>query len=381
MDEQPLSKLATPSTDDASNDALGAGDVGRWHELVSKMGAEIAAPLTSALERIHALTETGQIDRLALRTLREEVEQARQVGMTGQQLSRFASGRVRLAPERLQLADIVNGVLAHRTRETRSRGIVLKPSLQPAVVVADASLLFSLLNTTIDWALAHARSVIEFAVETKTWPVRARLVCRFTHRPPDEPGHESDVHLAAQLDSLAWRLIEQTAWSLGLVVERQDRQGATRVAFEFVRTVDEALGDAFRMAEDEAPSTNSKALAGSHVLVISARRPLRAEVREAVRSMNLVIDFVASIKEAAAFCRDGLPHAVLVESIQVGERFAAFRGEILAEVPSLAFVEIVEEGGVVEMSGLDGASGARVGRSVLAESLQTVLLHELSKGL
>ena len=100
----------------------------RWHGLVSDIGAEIASPLTAALERIHALIATGKIDRAGLRALRDEVEQARQVGMVGQQLTRFASGRVRQSHERLQLADALNGVLGHRARETQARGVKLKAS-------------------------------------------------------------------------------------------------------------------------------------------------------------------------------------------------------------------------------------------------------------
>src|SRR4051812_17292300 len=155
-------------TDDGNEDE-------RWHQLVSEIGAEIAAPLTAALERIHALVATGRIDSLGLRRLRDEVEQARQVGIIGQQLTRFASGRVRQSHERLQLAEILKNVLAHRSRETQARGIALQPSLKPAEVVVDASLLFSLLNTTVDWALANAQSYIEFTIDFKAWPVYARI--------------------------------------------------------------------------------------------------------------------------------------------------------------------------------------------------------------
>jgi hypothetical protein len=83
----------------------------RWHELVSQVGMEIAEPLTAALERIHLLTSTGQIDRAGLRALRDEVEQARQAGMIGQQLTRFATGRVRQSHEVLQLEEVLKSVL------------------------------------------------------------------------------------------------------------------------------------------------------------------------------------------------------------------------------------------------------------------------------
>ena len=104
-------------------------------------------------------------------------------------------------------------------------------------------------------------------------------------------------------------------------------------------------------------------------------------IRDALRNMNLLIDFVNSVEEAANFCREGLPHAIIVESIQRGERFAAFRAEIVAEVPDFVFIEIVEEGNTFEMSGVGGATMARVGRDVIATSLPAALMFELSKGL
>ena len=75
-------------------DTVDDGEEQRWHDLVSQLGVEIAEPLTAALERIHGLTATGKIDRASLRALRDEIERARQAGMIGQQLTRFASGKV-----------------------------------------------------------------------------------------------------------------------------------------------------------------------------------------------------------------------------------------------------------------------------------------------
>ena len=142
--------------------------------------------------------------------------------MTGQQIARFASGRLRQSHERLQLADTLESLLAHRHRETQSRGIVLKPALKAAEVIVDASLLFSLLNTVLDWALAHAQSNIEFAIDIKSWPQNARLTCRFAHRPADQAGENERAPEPAALESLTWRLLEQTAWTMGLPLDRRD---------------------------------------------------------------------------------------------------------------------------------------------------------------
>ena len=352
----------------------------RWHDLLAQIGAEIAGPLTAAMERITALASTGRIDRNGLRALRDEVEAARQAGMIGQQLTRYASGRLRQSHERLQLADTLKSVLTHRHRETQARGIVLKPTLKPAEVIVDASLLFSLLNTVLDWALEHARSNVSFSIDVKSWPAHARLACTFEHHPADQIDTDAEAGL---LDTLSWRLLEQTAWTMGLPVNRQDQTGTTTLTLEFPRTASDEIEGVSTMEIDEgfAPSTNSKPLAGSHVLVIASRRELRVQIREALRNMGLIVDFVNSVDEAAEFCNDGLPHAIIVESIQRGEKFAALRDEIAGEEPDFVFIEIIEEGNTFEMSGFSGSNVARVGRDVIDSSLPSALMFELSKGL
>ena len=359
-------------------------DADRWPQLLSEMGAEVAAPLTAALERVYALTATGRIDRAGLRALREELEQARQTAMYGQQLTRFASGRLRQSHERLQLADTLHSVLAHRQRETQARGIVLKPALKPAEVIVDPTLLFSLFNTVLDWALVCSRSNIEFSIDLKTWPVHARLKTRFAWRPADlaaEPGMPAEQ--PPQLDGLAWRLIEQTCTTMGLPLERSEQGGETVLTIEFPRTATAEIAGISAMEIDDgfAPSTNSKPLAGSQVLVISSRRDVRAQIREALKNMGLIIDFVNTVEEAAVFCRDGLPHAIIIESVLRGERFAQLREEIVHELPDFVFIEIIEEGTVFEMSGFSGAQMARVGRAVIESSLPSALMFELSKSL
>lgn len=360
-----------------------AADSERWRDLVGSVGGEIAAPLTAALERIHALTTTGRIDKAGLRALRDEVESARRAGMMAQQLTRFASARLRQSHERLALAETLDGVLAHRARETQARGISVKPSLKPADVIVDASLLFSLLNSVLDWALANARSQIEFSVDMKAWPAHARLACRFAHRPADELDDGAPPPLAASLDSLTWRLLEQTAWTMGLPIARQLNHGDVLLTLEFPRTAHEQVEGLSTIELDQGfgLSSNSKPLAGSHVLVVASRREMRVRVRDAIRHMGLVIDLVSSVEEAADFCRDGLPHAIIVEGILAGERLRALRHEICAELPDFPFIEVIEEGASFAMSGFGGATMGRVGRDAIESALPSVLMFELSRSL
>jgi hypothetical protein len=354
-----------------------------WPDLVAQMGAEIAGPLTTALERINTLISTGRIDRLGLRALRDNVDAARHAGIIGQQLTRFASGRLRQSHERLQLADVAAQVLSHRSRETHARGITVKPLLKPAEAIGDASLLFSLLNSLLDWALANARSQVELTIENPLPHGCARMVCRFAIGPGDELAEGGGALNANGLDSLTWRLLAETARAMGVSMERNVVDHACTLVLEFPRPpagATEGVG-APEFNDGFAPSANSQPLAGSHVLVIASRRELRVQIRDALRNMSLIIDFVNSVNEAIAFCREGLPHAIVVEAIQSGERFAQFRQDISAEVPDFVFIEIVEEGTAYELSSFSGTNVARVGREALANSLQSVLIFELSRSL
>lgn len=382
-----LSDLSSTEADGALPPEPGHGvppvDDG-WRELVTQIGAEIAGPLTAALERVYALTSTGAIDRQGLRCLREELEQARRVGIACQQIARFASGRVRQSHERLHLTQTLQSVLAHRNRETLAHGLEVRQVLRPVEVIVDPTLLFTLLNTMLDWALAHAQSNIELRLDMKPWPAHARLSCRFRHTPPDLPPSGTEpAGGGPSLDDVTWQLLRHAAQVMGLGVERSDGDTLAALTLEFPRTVSEQLPGLATMDLDEgfSSSVNSKPLAGSHVLVIASRRDVRVQVREAIRHMGLVVDFVNSIDEAVAFCAEGLPHAVIVESILRGERFNQLRADIVRDAPDVAFIEIIEEGAMFEVSGFGNSAMGRVGRDAILASLPSALVFELSKGL
>jgi hypothetical protein len=375
----------TPSTAESALASSPDTDAAmRWRELVNAVGEEISTPLTQALERVHALTTSGRIDRSGLRALREEVETARAVGIVAQQITRLASGRLRQSHERMDVADLLGSVLTHRAREVQARGMSVNHRLKPLPVLLDASLLFGLLNTLLDWTLRHARSTIEFTVDMVPRSSQGRLSCRFAHfkAEPLNDGASMDS-TRTKLDSLTWRLLEQTAWTMGLPMARQGEGDHTVLHIDFPRTAHEAMEGVSSVELDEgfAMSSNSKPLAGSHVLIVASRREMRMQLREAIKDMGLIVDMVSSVEEAADFCHEGLPHAIVVEGILRGERLKLLRREIIAEVPDFAFVEIVEEGHQFEMSGSGNNSIARVGRGAIESALPSVLMFELSRSL
>jgi hypothetical protein len=379
----------TASASAAANDVAGEPSPVQWTAIVQQLGAEIAGPLSSALERIHELVSTGQIDRQSLRALRESVAQAREAGMLGQQLARLASGRLKLTRERMHLTQVLRGVLAQRSRETQARGIQVRQILKPVEVMADGSLLFALLNALMDWALASTHGSIDLRLDLTPWPAKARLVCRFAHRSLDLIDDPRATELPQALNSLAWRLVEQTALTMGVLPLREDEAGITVLTLEFPQTVaDEpaaamtsmTAGPVERDAE-HLPSINSKPLAGSHVLIISQRRELRGQIQAAIQHMGLIVDLAGSMAEATQFCLEGLPHGIVFESSLRNAEFELLFAEVMREVPDFCFVEVLDEQHLTQLSTATADGMARISRLHLDDALASVLMFELSKGL
>ncbi|MEY2891646.1 MAG: hypothetical protein RJA98_1554 [Pseudomonadota bacterium] len=354
-----------------------------WQDLVAALGMDIAGPLTAALDRATTLEREGHIDRAGLRALRQDIAQARQTGMVAQQLVRLATGRMRQSYERLSLADHVKSALQQRGDDPASLGMSLKASTQPIEVIVDPSLMFGLIDTALDWAARQARSPVEWRIALKTWPVNALLTCRFAHRPADElpPGARTETAATSALDSLSWRLLDLTAGHMGVVVTREVDASETTLTLEFPRTVHEQVEGLTSLDFDQgAPSSgHSRPLEGHQVLVVASRRDMRVRVRDAIQSMGLTVDIVGSVDDAAAFCEDSQPDAIIVEGILTGERFRKWREKLVEKAPGTVFIEIIEEGRDFEMSGFDGKSMARIGRDVIEGTLPSVLIFELSK--
>ena len=353
--------------------------------LVAQLGSEVAATLSSALERVTTLAATGKIDRAGLRLLREEIDRARRAGIMGQQVVRLGNGRVQLANERLDLTSLLSEALRQRGREIDSRGIEVRQVLNPAEVMSDTTLLFSLLQTTLDWSFEHAVSRIDLTVEIKSWPAHACLIVTYAHQQPDEvevpQGRAGAPIHELRLDTMAWRLLQQTAGVLGLVLARRDLPGKTELKLEFPQTLAPRLASLQSMdaQERESQAHNSQPLAGRHIMVLASRREVRNVVRAALRPMGLMVDFVTSVEEAQQLVADGMPHAVVYEAAIAGDHFERLRTEMLAEVPNLVFVRIAEQGKAFEVLNLGGRQFASVGRDAIMAALPEALTFELSR--
>lgn len=373
-DMQPADLLAASGRD------LDDAELVRWHERLAQVGRELAEPLTAALERVATLTTSGRIDSASLRALRDEIDRARQTGIWCQQIARLASGRIRQSQERVHLTNTIQSVLAYRAREMHARGIQLTQSLLPIEVQADASMLFGLLNALVDWLLDCAQGTVTLRLAMRQRPLRAQLSCTFAHHAPDEPAASGEA-LQARVNKMHWHLLEQTARTLGLVFDRQIDPSRIQLNLEFPGTIApmSLQDDAHAETHGFADSVNSKPLAGSHILVIASRRELRQQIGESLKSMGLVLDFVGSVREAAEFCREGLPHAIVFESELRARPFEQLVSEIRQEVPEFVFIELTRDGRTFDISTISATGMARVGGEGLANALPSALVYELSR--
>ncbi len=353
--------------------------------LVAQLGGEVATTLSSALERVVSLAASGRIDKAGLRALREEIDLARRAGIMGQQVVRLGNGHVQLAHESLDLTALLREALRQRGREIDARGIEVRQLFAPANVLSDATLLFSMLQTTLDWCFEHAVSRIDIKLEVKNWPAHAQLAVAFSHQPPDEVDTAATPLSPAEdlaLSTMSWRLLQQTAAVLGLPLQRNDGAGRTELLLEFPETLAPSLQTLDALVPDDTSTDqahNSQPLAGRHVVVLAARREVRNTVREALRPMGLMLDFVTSVEEAQQLVADGLPHAMIYDSTLAGDHFERLRNEMLAEVPNITFIRLAEQGKAFEVLNVGGRQFASVGRDAIIESLPAALMFELSR--
>ena len=352
--------------------------------LITQLGSEVATLLSSALERVAVLNTTGRIDRDNLAALHAEIDLARRTGIMGQQVVRLSQGDVPLLHERLDLAALLRGALRQRSREIDTQGIEVQQEFTGALVISDATLLFSLLQTMLDWAFEHAVSRIDIKLGVKNRPAHAVLTLKFAHQPA--PAIDNAVMPMAdaqtpELNTMSWRLLQQTAAVLGLMLDRDDPPGKTELQLEFPETLAPRIKPSGTTDFQEAvsPTLSLNLLAGSHVLVLAARREVRNVVREALRPLSLVLDFAGTVDEVQAQCAEAMPDAVVYEASLGGQRFERVRSELLAVSPRLAFVQIAEQGKAVQVLNQGGRQFTSVGRDAIIESLPEALKFELAR--
>jgi hypothetical protein len=347
-------------------------------EVVARIGAEVSAPLTAALERVLALASTGRIDRHGLLALRSEIDDARRVGLRGQQIARLASGDVRQSRERLDLPQSLRAVLDGQAAHGHGAHIALPPAPSRAEVLCDASLLHAVLDAAAAWSGGLASARVDWRIEVKPWPVRARVVCRFA-RVAADTGTPTSPAAHDDLDTLDWLLLRYSAHMAGVLVQRQDNAGHTQLALEFLHTVNGTLEGAAAVDLVASADAGNQSIAGCQVLVLASQRATRQRLREALQGQDLLMDHVSTVADAMAYCQDGAPHVLLFESAFQGDALEGLLTELGHSAPGAVLIEVLPAGQDCEMRLTGGNPATRLGLDALRHMLVPVIVLELGR--
>ncbi|MGS5084899.1 hypothetical protein ACVC7V_00160 [Hydrogenophaga sp. A37] len=353
----------------AEGDAWSLND--HWPELLSALSDQFTESVSALQSQIDLLLAKGRISKQEHRTLNIPAERIKLAGISAQQIQRFYGGRIRQSHEKVNMADLVEGVLQERKQELGILGIALRRKLKPVEVLIDPTVAHTFVNAVLDWGLPFGNRV-DMRVDLNAWPQHARLLMRVSNDgvPPSS---------STSSDSLSWMLIRQIALAGGgIEVERDVTGEGVSFTALFNRTVQAVDGISAVDLSDEH-SSMFKSLSGTYVLTISPSLQIRADVRDALREIGITSDSVVDFTQAREAIKGRMPNLIVVDSEIKDEDFVRFRDELLREVFEFPFVEISPDDSSFDMSGFGEFSMAKVGRGNLREALGTAVMFELAK--
>lgn len=267
---------------------------------------------------------------------------------------------VRALPARVALQVPLLQALSRRRARLEARGLTLQLTLASVLVRADAPRLQALLLTLLDWASDEAALTLQMRVTASAWPPVTELRLRFA-RCAQDAG-------ALLQQAIAWQLVQRQAQRLGLALHRMDTPTQCSVVLELPQVLRPALAET-----GPAHGSDARALAGRHVLVVSSRRELRAQVRELLQPLGVLVDGAADVDAAAGHCADVRPHALVVEaSLMAGLLTRLRQQHPAAQRPAL--LQVDETGTDLILAG--AAAPLQLGREALPYALPDVLLFQ-----
>ncbi len=330
------------------------------HDVMGQVAAEVATPLTRALERIRALQANAGADAEQLQALHDEVAHARHVGILGQQIARLASGTVRQVLEPVDLPALLRELLDEQRRD--GPAATLREKLEAATIVADSGLVGALMRTAIDWCSQRAASPIELVLQARPATTQAVLSCRFVRHAAADDGGEP----------LSWHLMHFAAAPLGARLDLED--GGEHAALRI--TLDRLVPPA---EPGQASAADMRLLAGCQLLVVSNDRDTRHQVRRAVQGLDLLVDYVTTVDAASDYCDEGLPQAVVYASTLAGTSMTRLRHRLGQMAGGPPFIEISPDHEGYEPPAVGERPVRRVVIDDLAQALPAALVIEVTR--
>ena len=233
--------------------AVSAGHSARllWCDLVRQIGRETEETVSGVLDELQEGLRSGYVDQQLLTDLRRSLQRAKQIGIATRQIAFIAAGSVRQAPEKVALADVLRGAVAHRAHQARARRLTVDRVFQPVDVLCHRELVATLADSMVSWSLEHAMRRVEIGLQRNG--SAARLTCRFEHR---TVASKVSRFGGAAAWGATWQLMRHAAEALGWALRCGDEEECTWLALDF-SAVPEDLRPALEVTElasDALPS-------------------------------------------------------------------------------------------------------------------------------
>ena len=356
-----------------------------WPTLVATLSEQAVESSNLILRALDFMVGAGRMRRAEAKALSDALYRMRDTSLRAQQITRLASGRIRQARDRVELAELIRDQLESRREEFLAINADVQSVLSPVDVLLDPPVAVSLVNNVVDWGLSFSKQVT-LTLETPVWPAPARLLVRVA-TPPRQvqpaPGQHTGTWGTKERgrrlnDGLHWMLLRQMAASANLTVNRSGAEGTAILTIEFPKTFlsAEGVSSVELFADDSAGPTS---LLNAWVLVIAADDQLRASAMDTLRHAGIGVKGVASLEEGRALIVGEKPNALVVATDTLGAAFNTFKTEVMGQGGSCPVVEITERPPSFHNSGFQGFEVAKVGREQLKKDLAPTVLFELAK--
>ena len=356
----------------------------QWPNLVAALSEQAVESSNLLLRALNYLVGAGRLRRTEAKALSDAMHQLRGTSLRAQQITRLASGRIRQARERVDLAELVRHVLEDRTAEIEAAGASVTSDLQSVDVLLDPPVAISLVNSILDWALSFSKQ-LHFSLATAGGGAGpAQMKVRVTTPPPAASAHPNGVGWTVRPrgrrlnDGLHWMMLRQIAASSSLDVTRSREQGAALLTIDFPKTFLSTEGLSCLDLTDGEDGTTAP-LRETWVLVIARDERMRHEALESLRKMGIAAQCAASAAEATTLIADTRPNVLVTAYDVPADEIAAFRGGVLGGEDRCPLVEITRELPSFHLSGFDRFETPKVGREQLTVELPPTVLFELVK--
>ena len=357
-----------------------------WPTLVATLSEQAVESSNLILRALDFMVGAGRMRRAEAKALSDALYRMRDTSLRAQQITRLASGRIRQARDRVELAELIRDQLESRREEFAAANVEVQSVLNPVDVLLDPPVAVSLVNNVVDWGLSFSKHVT-LTLETPVWPAPARLLVRVVTPPrtaaPATPGQHTGTwgtkeRGRRQNDGLHWMLLRQMAASANLSVTRSGAEGAAIITIEFPKTFLSAEGvSSVELFEEDSPGATS--LLNAWVLVIVSDSRLRADALDALKHAGIGARGAESIAQARTVTATGKPNTLVVATNMMGPDFTVFKSEVMGPDGGCPIVEITDRPPSFHNSGFQGFEVAKVGREQLKKDLGPTVLFELAK--